>query len=172
MTVPSPTLTQTPSLASDIAHVARVLSAEHYPNGERAALRRWAPGQPVPLAFYRLWLRHLGRELPPEPQTEAWMALTWGLATAGPDSHDPKRPWGQSLAESGYSEGRLERLLSAPEGVRLDLYMNAVRFLTAKGEHFDWSEAAQFLLTQDPSKRDGLNRRIAAAYFLRPLPQD
>lgn len=170
MTEPSPTPAQTPSRAPDIAPIARMMGAQHYPNGERAALRRWAPGQPIPLAFYRLWLRHLGRELPPESQTEAWMALTWGLATAGPDSHDPKRPWGQALAESGFSEGRLERLLYAPEEVRLDLYMSAVRFLAAKGERFDWSEAARFLLTQDPSKRDGLNRRIANSYYS-PLPQ-
>lgn len=170
MTEPSPTPAHTPSLAADIARLAGVMAAEHYPNGERAALRRWAPGQPVPLALYRLWLRHLGRDLPPESQTEAWMAIAWGLATAGPDSHDPQRPWGQALAESGYAEGRLDRLLSAPEELRLDLYTSAVRFLAAKGERFDWQDAALFLLTTDPAKREGLHRRIASRYY-RHLPQ-
>jgi CRISPR system Cascade subunit CasB len=56
-------------------------------------------------------------------------------------------------------------LLSAPEDVRLDLYMSAVRFLAAKGETFNWRDAAHFLLTQDAAKRDSLNRRMATAYY-------
>lgn len=171
MTESSLTPAQAPSLASDIARIASVIGAHHYPTGERAALRRWAPGQPIPLAFYRLWLRYLGRDLPTEAHTEAWMALAWGLATAGPDSHQPDRPWGQALAGSHFSEGRLERLLSAPEDLRLDLFMSAVRFLAAKGERFDWSDAARFLLTSDPAKREALNRRIASSYY-RDQPRD
>lgn len=164
MTEPAPT-PPAPTLAADIARLANVLGATHYPNGDHAALRRWAPGQPVPVAFYRLWLRHLGRDLPHEPQTEAWAALAWGLATVGPGGHAPQRPFGQALAESGFSEGRLERLLSAPEDARLDLFMSAIRFLAAKGECFDWLEAAQFLLTHDADKREGIHRRIASAYY-------
>ncbi len=158
-------------LATNIARLAGVMGSTHYPSGERAALRRWAPGQPVPLAFYRLWLRHLENDLPAEAQTSAWMALVWGLATCGENSHDPKRPWGQALAESGFAEGRLERLLSAPQDVRIDLFMSAIRFLAAKGERFNWVEAAEFLLTQDPDKRERLNRRIASAYY-RHLPTE
>ncbi|GAB6067655.1 hypothetical protein JCM13664_09730 [Methylothermus subterraneus] len=160
---------EAPDLASRIGRLTGVIGQDHYPSGDRAALRRWAPGQRIPLAFYRLWLRHLGDELPREAETEAWMALAWGIATCGRDCHNPRRPWGRALAESEFAEGRLERLLSAPEDVRVDLFMSAVRFLAAKGEAFDWGEAAQFLLTQDATKRDSLNRRIAAAYY-RYLP--
>ena len=59
----------------------------------------------------------------------------------------------------------IERLLSAPDDVRIDLFMSAVRFLAAKGERFDARDAAQLLLTLDADKREGLHRRIAAAYF-------
>ncbi len=170
MTTPAQTAPVEPTLASDIARLAGVIGATHYPSGDRAALRRWAPGQPAPLAFYRLWLRHLGSDLPPEKLTEVWMVLVWGIASLGEKCHDPKRPFGQSLAESGYSEGRLERLLSAPDDVRIDVFMSAVRFLAAKGERFDGRDAAQFLLTIDADKRESLHRRIAAAYF-RHLPQ-
>lgn len=165
--------TDTPqdTLGTRIGRLAAVIGQTHYPTGDRAALRRWAPGQPPPLAFYRLWLRHLGDELPCESQTEAWMAMAWGLATCGADSHDPKRPLGQALAESQFAEGRLERLLSAPDDLRLDLFMSAVRFLAAKGERFDWRDAAQFLLTHDPHKLEPFYRRIAAAYY-RHLPKD
>jgi CRISPR system Cascade subunit CasB len=151
--------------------MAAVMAASHYPKGDHAALRRWAPGQPVPLAFYRLWLRHINAELPPESQTPVWMMLAWGLATMGEGAHDPRRPLGQALAESKFTEGRLERLLSAPEEVRLELFMDAVRFLAAKDESFDWREAAQFLLTTDPAKREALHRRIAAAFY-RHQPQE
>lgn len=164
------TSSQQSSLSSMLARLAAVIGASHYPAGDRAALRRWAPGQPVPLAFYRLWLRHVGADLPPETQTEAWMLIIWALATLGGEAHDPKRPWGQALAEAGFAEGRLERLLSAPDDVRADLFMQAVRFLAAKGERFDLIQAAQHLLTEDEAKRESLNRRIAQAFY-RHLPE-
>jgi CRISPR system Cascade subunit CasB len=153
------------SLGARVAQMAAIIGAEHYPNGERAALRRWSPGQPIPLAFYRLWLRHLGDDLPPEFQTPVWMTIAWGLATLGKEGHDPRRPLGQVLAESQFSEGRLEQLLSAPEDIRPDLFMSAVRFLAAKGERFDWRDGAAFLLTQDNEQRQRLNHRIAAAFY-------
>lgn len=159
------------TLGSRIGSLAGVIGSSRYPSGERASLKRWAPGQSIPLAFYRLWLRHLGDDLPEESQTEAWMTLAWGLATSGEASHDPRRPLGQALAESGFSEGRLERLLSAPDDLRIELFMSALRFLAAKGERFDWRDAAQFVLTRDHDKREAIHRRIAAAYF-RHLPQE
>lgn len=159
-----------PSLATTIARLAGIIGAPHYPTGDRAALRRWAPGQPVPLAFYRLWLRHAGEDLPSEAQTEVWMALVWGIATMGPQAHQPGRPLGQVLAECRFSEGRLERLLSAPDALRVDLFMSAMRFLAAKNARYDWLDAALFLLTTDSDKREGVHRRIAQAFF-RHLPK-
>jgi CRISPR system Cascade subunit CasB len=168
------TATQPPeatSLVSAIARLAGLIGASHYPNGDRAALRRWTPGQPVPLAFYRLWLRHLGQEIPSERQIEAWATLAWGIATCGTVCHDPHRPLGRALTECRFAEGRLERLLSAPDDVRLDLFMSAVRFLAAQGERFDWHDAALFLLTTDADKRESLHRRIASDYY-RHQPKD
>jgi CRISPR system Cascade subunit CasB len=158
-------------LTTTVARLAEVISAPHYPAGDRAALRRWAPGQPLPLAFYRLWLRHADSELPAEAHTESRMTLAWGLATTGAHAHQPGRALGQALAESRYSEGRLERLLAAPDALRADLFMSAVRFLAAKNERFDWGEAATFLFATDADKREGIRRRIASTYF-RHLPKD
>ena len=171
MSEPAPTPPKTSTLASTVGRLAHAIGAEHYPNGDRAALRRWAPGQPLPLAFYRLWLRQMEGDLPAEAATQAWMLLAWSLATLGAEAHDPKHPWGQALAESGFAEGRLERLLSAPEDVRPDLFMAAVRFLAAKGERFDLTEAARFLITSDADKREAVHRRIAQAFY-RHLPKN
>jgi CRISPR system Cascade subunit CasB len=159
---------QADSLATHVARLAGVIASPHYPNGDRAALRRWVPGQPLPLAFYRLWLRHLDAELPDPDRWEklqGLMALTWAIATLGAEAHAPKRPFGQALAESRFAEGRLERLLSAPDDVRLELFMSAIRFLAAKGERVDLTEAACFVLTHDADKREVLHRRIAADYY-------
>lgn len=158
------------TLSSILARLASVIGASHYPAGDRAALRRWAPGQPVPLAFYRLWLRHAGADLPPENQTEVWMLIAWALATLRGAAYDPQRPWGQALTEAGFAEGRLERLLSAAADLRADLFIQAVRFLAAKDERFDLVEAALYLLTTDEAKRELLHRRIAQAYY-RHLPK-
>jgi CRISPR system Cascade subunit CasB len=156
-------------LSPTVAHFASTIQAEHYPTGDRAALRRWTPGQAAPLAFYRLWLCHIGGELPAESQTVAWMAVAWCAAVL-PGGHVPKRSLGQALAESGFSEERLERLLSAPEDKRLELLLGTVRFLAAKGEGFDLVDAARFLLTSDPEKRESIHRRIAEGYY-RHLPK-
>jgi CRISPR system Cascade subunit CasB len=152
-------------LPETVARIARLLAQAHYPNGDRAALKRWSPGQPLPLAYYRLWLQHLRAEPPSDAQAIPWMATVWGLALAGVDAHRPQRPLGRALAESGFAQARLERLLSAPEALRLDLYGSAVRFLGAKGEGCNWTEWARYLLTHDPEARERLHRGIARSYY-------
>jgi CRISPR system Cascade subunit CasB len=153
------------SISSIVARMAALIGATHYPNGDRAALRRWAPGQPIPMAFHRLWLWHVGEELPLEGQIETWMVIAWGLATLAAPAHIPGRRFGQALAEAGYAEGRLERLLSAPDDVRIDLFMDAVRFLAAKHQAIDWHEAAEFLLVRNGDKRLAKHLRIAQSYY-------
>jgi len=162
---------QESSLASTITRLATAIGKPHYPTGDRAAIRRWAPRQAVPLAFYRLWLRHADAGLPSQGQTEVWQTIVWCMVTLGESAHTPSRRLGQALAESRYSEGRLERLLSAPDEVRPELLMSAVRFLAAKGECFDLVEAAQLLLTTDEDRRESVNRRIAEAFY-RYLPKN
>jgi CRISPR system Cascade subunit CasB len=153
------------SLGSLVARLHKAIWAEHCPNGERAALRRWSPEQPIPIAFYSLWLCHLADDLPSESQIQAWMMIAWGMTTMGKAGHDPNRPLGQALAESKFSKARIEQLLSAPEDVRPALFMSMVRFLAAKHESFNWREAAAFLLTQDQDRREGICRRIATAFY-------
>jgi len=153
-------------LHARVGRLAAVVSGEHYPAGDRAALRRYAPQQPVPLAFYRLWLRHLGTEPPLGSAIGAWALIAWGLATGGPSAHRRDRPLGRCLAEAGYSEARLERLLAAPEDdTRQALVASMVRYLASKGEGFDWVQLAQLVLLRDEARREGLHRRIATDYY-------
>ncbi|MCS6803417.1 MAG: type I-E CRISPR-associated protein Cse2/CasB [Dehalococcoidia bacterium] len=158
------------SLAERGERLFRAIHAARFPNGDRAALRRWAPGQPLPLAFYRLWLRDLGED-PPERQLESWAVLAWSAATLGPNGHERQRPLGRALAEHGFSEGRLERLLSAPAELRVPLFMDAIRFLAAKGARLDLADAARFLLLGEGERREKLHRQIAADFY-RHLPRN
>lgn len=159
-------------LIRTIDRLAAVLASEHYPAGDRAALKRHSPGQAPPLAFYRLWLKHLGDELPHEDATSAWALLAWGLAFCGRQAHRKDRPFGRALAESGFAEARLERLLAGSDGaVGLSLAESSVRFLAAKGDAFDWALLAQLLLTRDDRARERLHRRIATDYY-RHLPRN
>ena len=156
-------------LGARVARLAHLLASERFSGADRAALKRYAPGQAPSLAFYRTWLRHLGEELPREEETRAWALMAWGLALMGAHAHRRDRPLGTALAESGYSEARLERLLAADAEARLDLFAALVRFLASKGEGFDWLDAARLLLTRDPDRRESAYRRIAAHYY-RCLP--
>ena len=157
--------TSAESLSARVDRLASILANPHFPVSDFASLRRHAPGRPPPLAFYRLWLRQLGDDLPPESQSAAWMLLTWGLAFIGAGGHRRDRPLGRALAECGYSESRLERLLAADSDSLEPLFASVVRFLTAKRESFDWRDAAHLLLITDAQKREAIHRRIASTYY-------
>lgn len=153
-----------------IGRLAAQLAMAKYPGADRAALKRHAPGQSPPLAFYRLWLRHLGAELPGEGQTSSWAVLVSGMALMGTGAHRRGRGLGRALAESGFSEARLERLLAADGDTRERLFASLARFLAAKDEGFDWTDAGRLLLARDPDAREGIHRRIAADFY-RHLPR-
>lgn len=151
--------------------VSRLAAAiAHAGNADRAALKRWSIGRPLPLAFFRLWLLEVDEELPAESQLTSWALIGWGLSLLS-GRHSPQRSLGRVLAESGLHEARLERLLQADDDLRPALLSAVMRFLAAKDETFDWTQAAAFLLTHDFEKREKIHRKIATDYY-RHLPRD
>jgi len=152
-------------LGAKVARMANAICGDATSNGDRAALKRWAPGQPIPLVFHRLWLRFVSDELPNEAANGAWMFVAWGLAMMGTQAHRPNQALGRALAEAGLASSRLERLLDAPADVLPDLFSAAVRHLTSKTEGFDWSEAAELLLARSAPAHESIRRRIAVAYY-------
>jgi CRISPR system Cascade subunit CasB len=153
-------------LRAVISRLAGLLAGEHFPAGDRAALKRMAPDQPPHLAFYRFAFRELPEGW--EHQRAAWQTLTAGMALSSNhgNPHDPKRPLGRALAEQGYSEARLERLLAAEGDTLNTLLLRAARFLAAKGEAADWSDAARLLgLFSADRDHEQIRREIARDYY-------
>ncbi len=158
-----PQRTEQENLHSLIASLSRVISAVYYPSGDRAALKRYAPGSTISLAFYRLWWHYLDRE--PPADSETWATIAFGIAYMGDGAHRADRSLGVALAEAKYSETRLEQLLACPADLRGRLFTSAIRFLAAQNEGFNWMDAAQFLLVHDEEKREALHRRIARDFY-------
>lgn len=151
-------------LVGRIAHVARVIGSPDFPTGDRAALRRMSPGQPLPMAFYRFALRHLPENW--ETRLADWVTLVAGMAIMYPSIHRPDQGLGAALAEAGYAEARLERLLASEGDTRRSLLLRAARFAGAKGIAFNWADGARLLLTSDAEKREELHRRIARDFYI------
>jgi len=151
------------SLAAIIGRISGLIASEHFPNGDRAALKRMDPKQEPPLGFYRFAFRHLPQNW--QHRCKAWQAILTGMALMSPNIHRPDRPLGKALAEERYSEARLERLLTAEGETRRTLILRAVRFLAAKKRPINWIDIAGMLLTNDAEKREKLHLRIAGAYY-------
>ncbi len=151
-------------LGAIIGRLSGVVGSENFSSGERAGLKRITPGSLPPLTFYRFAFRHLPEGW--EGQQEAWMMVVAGLALMSPNPHRPARSAGRALAESGYAESRLERLLAAKEeDVLHTLLLRAVRFLAAKNESINWVDFARLLLTKDRAKLETARLSIARDYY-------
>lgn len=154
---------RTPS--AHVPEMAAVLKSENFPSGERAALKRMGMDGEAPLAFHRFVLRHVDPPLQADSLMKVWRTLICSLAIQRDGGFDPARPLGQSLAETGYSEKRLERLLSASGETLYRLALRAARQIAAKGVSADWRQMADLLFSRDPGGRETVNRRIARDYY-------
>lgn len=154
------------TLARVIGRVSALLAADHFPTGERAALRRMTPGGPLPLVFHRFALQNLPDGWDRSRKSRAdWVTIVSGIAIMSPGAHSFDTPLGAALGRHGYSEARLERLLAAEDRTRRTLLLRAARFLAAKSTPCNWADGARLLLTTDPDKKEALHRRIAGDYY-------
>jgi CRISPR system Cascade subunit CasB len=150
-------------LAAIMGRISGLIASEHFPNGDRAILKRMDPKQEPPLSFYRFALRYLPEKW--QGRRKAWQTILTGMALMAPYIHRPDRPLGRVLAEERYSEARLERLLVAEDETQRTLILRTVRFLAAKKQPTDWTQLASLLLTTDAGKREKLHLRIATDYY-------
>jgi CRISPR system Cascade subunit CasB len=149
-----------------VGALARTLASAEFPPNERAMLRRMTPGRRAPLPFLRLAYRSLPEDW--EARGREWMTLAAGIALMCPHPHRPDRPTGRALAEAGFSESRLERLL-AVEGDTLSAHLlRTAYFLGAKRTPVNWADFARLLLAWDEDEKESVRLQIARDFY-RPL---
>jgi len=154
------------------AHVrtlARALSNPHFSTGDRAKLRRMAVAGQAPLAFHRLILRHVNVRWQAEKWLPAWRTLVCALTIPSHSGYDERIALGHALAEAGFSELRLERLLASTGPSFNTLLLRAARQLSAKAQRADWRDAAKLLFASNTAEREEANSRLARAYYRRKL---
>ncbi len=161
--------TASKSIKSLVAQLAGLL--EHgggmLTSGDVAALRRMDPAKPA-AAFFKLagvvLDGELGSSAHREQMETRWASIIVGLAHLG-DLHRAHRHLGQALVSADYSELRFSRLLRADAARLVDELPALARFLTAKGVHVDWSDAARLMLSAGGPKEESVRRGLARDYY-------
>ena len=186
--VPAPAEDTSPLSWGEIAvRFAGRLSYPDFSRGDLAELRRMNPDEPDAAVFWQLLSRY---DLLGNPALESrWGLILHGIAlmtpTAGrelpaggdgyrPSAHNPTIPVGQALYQGGdvnrgekgfYSETRLNRLLTARDGMFRALAARAFRMLGRAGQPFNWRDMAILILNEDDESGERVRRRIARSYY-------
>ena len=165
-TPPAPPAT-IPSLVARIAHVFE----KRFSPGERAELRRMSPEDPGCHAFWHIVAQDLepsgllpGGEHARLESERRWAVVLSGMAVMQGLLQTGRKP-GHALAEAGFSEQRLVRLLRARRETLEDALHGVARFLASKGETVDWGPLAQLILHQDGEYGERVRRAIARDYY-------
>lgn len=170
---PNPNFASSP-LRDTVAKLAAFL---HSDAGHRSAaeLRRLPPAQPDQPAFFRIatgWLEPAGL-LPAEHDGNARLAAesAWGTILRAMAHlvglHSAAASLGRGLAEAGFSEPRLLRLLRSSDDTLSALVRVSAHQLAATGTRIDQAELA-WLVCSDTSSaeaRESARRRIATDFY-------
>ncbi|WP_020373818.1 type I-E CRISPR-associated protein Cse2/CasB [Sulfobacillus thermosulfidooxidans] len=159
------TVQNDPTLRSIIIRLANIINSDALSSGKRAQLRRMSLQNEPPLCFYQLAVTYLPEGWTHPSLRSDWLTIVAGMATMFPRIHQSDRPLGRVLAQAGYSEARLERLLVADDMVRRVLVQRLTRFLAAKLMSVNWIELGALLLLRDHERRESLHLRIAQDFY-------
>lgn len=158
------------TLESRIGRLAVIVAKELSP-GDRADLRRASPDDFGGPAFWKVAASHLtpagliaGAGSIRDRQEREWIVILSAIAHLE-GLHAPKRPLGAALAESGFSELRLTRLLRADGMLLLNQVRQMVHFLGSKGTSTNVADIARLVLSDTRSERARVRRSIARNFY-------
>lgn len=160
--------------AAVVLALAELIPSERLPTGERAALRRLAPDDyAASPAFWRLMIERVPEELRQTLAAESrWAMLLHGLAEVH-QAHQQKEKLGRVLAETNWSEARMEQLLRARDAQFWPTLRRMWGVLAVHARPLDWVDAADFVLADSESAAERCRHRIARDYYTmlaRPAP--
>jgi CRISPR system Cascade subunit CasB len=142
------------------AHIARAGL------GERAAIARMNPKQPMPHQLAVLSRAAVAAKLMPESWSVAtwqhWALIAHGMALAG---HDGKSSLGDQLALAGVAESRVTKLLIARGEAFSQGLPRILRLMASKSVAPNWTELGCLVLNESSQESENLRLRIAGRYF-------
>ena len=104
-----------------------------------------------------------------------WILILHGLALMTPrfsgnrslSAHDGGTPVGKALFQAGYSETRLNRLLTAREETLHTLLSRMFRVMAAANQRFSWREMVRLIRSSDYDEiqAEQQRQRIASDYY-------
>jgi CRISPR system Cascade subunit CasB len=159
------------SSASQIGSVIRAVNILSDSPGDLAALRRMQPETPDSAAFWSIAVRSFAEgELTPhgDARLPRWAAFIQALAQlSGLVLSDPEhRPsFGAALADAGYSEARLLRLIRAEPPILFDEVRTAAHQLAQKGIRLNPFDLGRLLVLQPGAGAEAARRRVAHDYY-------
>ena len=114
-----------------------------------------------------LWqmLIHIEKDRASDATLSMWVDLL--IAMSGSAGHDGT-PFGKALALTGWSEGRLNQLLSADKDTILVEMRRIGAYLKSYGQKADWDQAANLASALHYGDDESIKRarlRIAGAYY-------
>jgi len=139
--------------------------------GERAAIRRLDIDAPDRPEFWKIVVGELEPLLkqhgPSLTEYERrWAAILAGLAeVAGAGFHRQGRRLGEAAAAAQVHEGRFTKLLRAHDDALLALVRPLARQIVAQGEHVDWADVAELVLSDGRWDEEQIRHRQARSYF-------
>ena len=159
-TTDTPTVSDLPTLIGDL--VRRIANLGTGPQAELRRLRPDADDRWRSPIFYQLYALITPDGDRGEEHQRRWAMLLSGMVTI---EHSRRSSLGRVLAESGFAEIRLVRLLDADPALLGDHLRTTVAFLAAKGAEADWCDLARLVLSCGGDEHDAVRRRIAQSYY-------
>ena len=163
--------------------MARVDSEPHrsrLTRGDLANLRRMDLKDPDPVVIRMMTSQDaLAKWVTNDVIYRKWGLILHGIAlmtpraaAGGGSAHDGNTPVGRALHQMGYSESRLNRLLTAREEMLHTLLSRTFRMTASKDQTFSWREMARFIRNSDFNEcRAEQGRRRIASYYYRAQRQ-
>lgn len=160
--------TEVPTLRAIVGRIVQALEKQLAP-GDIAALRRLEPSDPAAPAFFKVAASVLDGILPDgeDARLDAerrWAAVLCSMSVTN-GLHLFGRPLGSALADAGFTELRLTRLLRARGDQVFTALRAAAQFLASKAQPFDPADLARLVLSEGRPDEEKVRRAIARSYF-------
>lgn len=138
-------------------------------SADMAQLRRLSAQKPYSSALWKILLHCDVPEKWAGGANQAKKEKQWATLLAAmaqnPTSHDPKTSFGKALADAGWSELRLVRLLESRDEQLDAIFRQMAAYLSSKGKTLDWSQAGQLIFWQDGEVAENIRQDIARDYY-------